>query len=73
MDTRTVPHPRREQLQTLRDEIRVKMHLAEMDAKDRWHRLEPKVDRLLDRVEDATEHAIAKMIRELQSLSDSLL
>lgn len=28
-------------LRRLRDEIRVNIHLAQMDAKDRWHALEP--------------------------------
>ncbi len=31
-----------ESLQTLRDEIRVRLHLAGMDAKDAWDKLEPK-------------------------------
>jgi hypothetical protein len=29
-----------EKLQTLRDEVRVKLHLAGMDARDEWDRLE---------------------------------
>jgi hypothetical protein len=33
-------------LEQMRDEIRVKLHLAGMDAKDSWRDLEPKLDKL---------------------------
>jgi hypothetical protein len=32
-----------DQLQALRDEIRVKLHLASMDAKASWRELEPQI------------------------------
>ncbi len=35
-----------EELQSLRDEIRVKLHLAGMEAKDAWAELEPRIERL---------------------------
>ena len=30
-------------MQTLRDEVRLKLHLAGMDAKDEWNKLEPQL------------------------------
>lgn len=36
-------HERLAELQTLRDEIRVRIHLAGIDVKDAWDRLEPQI------------------------------
>lgn len=35
-----------DELEKLRDEIKLKLHLAEMDAQSAWRRLEPKLDEL---------------------------
>lgn len=35
-----------EDLKRMRDEIKLKLHLAGKDAKDRWHELEPKLEEL---------------------------
>jgi hypothetical protein len=43
------------------DEIRLKIHLARMDAKDAWVRLEPRVHELEKRVEDATDATIDEL------------
>ena len=56
------------ELERLRDEIRVRMHLGGMDAKSAWHELEPRVDELQRRV--AEEGQVAKqaslaLVREL--------
>lgn len=42
-------------LQQLRDEIRVKLHLASMDLKDRFQELEPDVKAFEHRAEQVTE------------------
>jgi hypothetical protein len=70
----TVPKDQRGhvQLKALRDEIRVKLHLAGMDVRDRWAELEPEVDRALAKVEAATEHAVEQMVKKLQRINDSL-
>ncbi|HEU4405773.1 MAG TPA: hypothetical protein VFS43_10820 [Polyangiaceae bacterium] len=36
-------HERLAELQTLRDEIRVRIHLAGVEVKDAWDRLEPQI------------------------------
>lgn len=47
-----------EDLQTIRDEVRVKMHLATLDAKEYWKQLEPRVAEIEHRiVHDTGEQA----------------
>jgi hypothetical protein len=62
------------QLATLRDEIRVDLHLAGMDARDGWARLEPRVleaERLVEDVSDISRHAlndVVERVREFREL-----
>jgi hypothetical protein len=46
----------RETLKTLRDEVRVKLHLAGMDARDTWAELSKEMDKV-SREADATAYA----------------
>ena len=57
------------QLRTLRDEIRVDLHLAGMDARDEWNRLEK---RLLD-VEKLAQAASGTGRKALEELSGQFL
>ena len=43
------------ELQQLRDEIRLKLHLASMDLKDQFERIEPDVRSFERRAEEVTE------------------
>jgi hypothetical protein len=43
------------ELQQLRDEIRLKMHLASMDLRDRFEKIEPDVKAFEHRAEEVTE------------------
>lgn len=45
-----------EELQRLRDEIRLKIHLAGMDAKSTWKELEPRVDKLERSIHEEGTH-----------------
>jgi hypothetical protein len=57
------------ELQTMRDEIRVKIHLAGMDAKDAWHeRLEPRLRELEGRLEETSELAAQELRAAAQEL-----
>ena len=58
----------RDELWRLADEIRVKIHLAGMEVKDTWGRLEPRLQEFEQRVEDATE----KIGAELKDASTDL-
>jgi len=63
---------RLDELQTLRDELRVRLHLMGMDAKDAMTDLEPRIDRAeadLDRVGD---EALDRLATSLERLARSL-
>jgi hypothetical protein len=61
-------------LAQLRDEIRVRLHLAQLDAKDKWQELETQLASLEHRVTadgGSFLGATAKLAREMkQSLTD---
>lgn len=62
-------------LRTLRDEVKVKLHLAGMDAKDQWARLEPELSKVERAAEQATESSKKMMddaLKRLKSIRDSL-
>ena len=62
-------------LRTLRDEVRVKVHLAGMDAKDEWQKLEPQlndVERAATELTDAARVALADALARLSKLRASL-
>jgi hypothetical protein len=43
------------ELKKMRDEIRVKLHLAGMEVKERWKQLEPKLEEIERKVEAGSE------------------
>ncbi|HEU4409645.1 MAG TPA: hypothetical protein VFS43_30600 [Polyangiaceae bacterium] len=62
-------------LQTLRDEVRVRLHLAGMDAKDRWDEIESHladVERSAGQISDASRAAIKQAIERVEGFLDSL-
>jgi hypothetical protein len=62
-------------LRTLRDEIKVKLHLAGMDAKDQWAKLEPelfKVERAAENANDTSKKLLDEALARLKALKDSL-
>ena len=62
-------------LRTLRDEIKLKVHLGGMDAKDQWAKLEPELSKVERAAEQATESSKKLMddaLKRLKSLRDSL-
>lgn len=65
-----------ESLTTLRDEIRVQLHLANMDAKTAWSKLEPEVEEANKMAEDATaisQKAIEDIIGKFRTFRDEHL
>ncbi len=46
-----------DELRRLRDEIRVRLRLGEMDVRDWWAEFEPKLEELEDRLDQAGERA----------------
>ncbi len=55
-------------LRRMADEIRVKIHLASMDAKDTWEKIEPK----LHEFERKAEAAKDKLVGDLDKVGDEL-
>jgi hypothetical protein len=64
-----------ELLRTMRDEIKVKLHLAGMDVKDQWAKLEPelfKVERAAQQATESSKKLLDEALQRLKSLRDSL-
>lgn len=62
-------------LKTLRDEIRVDLHLAGMDAKDKWKELEPKfrdAEKLAEEVSEVSRKAMDEMVEHFRNFRESL-
>jgi len=61
-------------LRTLRDEVRVQIHLSGMEAKDAWHKLEPSLEAALERaakgVSDGSHTALAELTEAHRKLRD---
>ncbi len=56
------------ELRKLRDEVRVQLHLANMDAKKAWDELEPKLAEADRLAENATEEAYKEAVDALRKL-----
>jgi len=56
------------ELKTLRDEIRVKRHLAGMDARDAWKDIEGSIDKLAQH----TDQEANKLIDKVRAFGKSL-
>jgi len=57
-------------LQTLRDEVRVRLHLAGMELKDQWKKLEPsleEVEKKAGELSEASRAAMADAVKRLES------
>jgi hypothetical protein len=62
-------------LQTLRDEVRVRLHLASLDAKQEWDKLEPHlldVERAAHEASEASRHAVTDAVERLKKFRASL-
>ena len=62
-------------LKTLRDEVRVRLHLAGMEAKEEWNKLEPHLLDVEQSAREATEasrRAVADAVEKLKKLRESL-
>jgi uncharacterized protein YPO0396 len=63
------------ELKTLRDEIRVDLHLASMDLKDEWQKIERKLpdpETAVDRLKEATGEALDVLTAELRKFRERL-
>jgi transposase len=65
-----------EELQALRDDLKVRIHLASMEAKDAWNELLPKLEKAEKLAEgavvDSAKVALDEVIGSLRQLRDKL-
>jgi len=59
----------RQSLETLRDEVRVRIHLGAMDAKDAWKKIEPQIAAAEDAAEHASESSREALKKALQAVT----
>ena len=62
-------------LERLRDEVKLDMHLARMDAKDRWHKVEPQLfqaERLAEHVTEISFRALGQIAAEVKRFQDEM-
>ena len=62
-------------LQTLRDEVRVRLHLGGLDLRDQWRKLEPHledVEKKAEELTDASRAAVADAVKRLEKFRSSL-
>ncbi len=62
-------------LQTLRDEVKVRIHLASMSLKDQWKKMEPRLEEVEKAAQDISETsrtALADALKRLEKLRDAL-
>ena len=63
-------------LKTLRDEIRVELHLAGMDVKDQWKRLEhhfTEAEQAAQRVSDASKGVVESAVEAFKTFKKELV
>ncbi len=64
-----------DEMRALRDEARLKLHLASMDARSAWNRMEPEIEAAERDASRATANALQKVegaVKKLRSLVASL-
>lgn len=54
------------------DELEVKLHLASMDARDRWHALQPRISKLEQSLERTGKRTGRAMVDELIAVREAL-
>jgi len=70
--TLTIPFTGYESLAELRDDLKVRVHLGEMEARDQWQKLEPKWWELQRKV-TAVERASAGAVQEITAAAELLI
>jgi hypothetical protein len=65
-------HKTIQELRGLADAIRVRIHLAGMDLKDAWQRLEPRVSALEHRIEKRFDRDVNDTTNELDAIADEV-
>jgi hypothetical protein len=59
-------------LKAMRDELNLKMHLAKMEVRDEWQKLEPQVQHVLSNVAIVSGEAMADLQKRMLELKSRL-
>jgi len=59
-------------LYTLRDEVRVRLHLCSQEAREKWNTLETELDRLHDNAIPATKHSLSELAHQLREFRSNI-
>jgi len=59
-------------VRALRDEVRLKLHLAGMDLKQEWENLEPQIDRAINNAAHVSSEAVTDLKRRLNEFRKRL-
>lgn len=62
----------KQEIRTLADEIRVRIHLAGMEAKDMWRDLSREAEKVSHHAAQVTRSALADVIDALRKFNESL-
>lgn len=60
-------------LKTMRDEIKVKLHLAGQEAKDRWQKLEPEIEKAGTEVAKTSKAAVDELVTRVKEFKKDLI
>ncbi|HEX2882506.1 MAG TPA: hypothetical protein VHO25_23455 [Polyangiaceae bacterium] len=71
-EMKTEAHEALEKIRTLRDELRVQLHLGGMDAKQRWDKLEEDFKRVQLAAKDASETSLHALRVALEDFKQAL-
>ena len=59
-------------VRALRDEVKLKLHLASMDLKDEWEKLEPQLDRAINSAALVSGEVVADLKKRLAEFKGRL-
>lgn len=62
-------------LEQLRDEVKLDLHLARMDARDRWHEIEPQLfhaERMAEHITEISFRALGQIAAEVKRFQDDI-
>lgn len=57
-----------DEIRRISDELELKVHLASMDARDRWEALKPRVKQLEDKLTEKTAQASTRVAEEIENV-----
>lgn len=59
-------------IRALRDEVRLKLHLAGMDLRQEWEKLEPQLDRAMNSAAQVSSEVVADLKKRLSEFRKRL-